>query len=242
MGSGGTPLTFVHLFMRHLLFRVMKFRNDIRWKRLEAFVKIWLFAACLFTLGAAPATDEMQKTGRVWFLIEDDSRLYLAGTSNVNKFTCHCEDRYEQQVLEYHQSSGYLRFGKLQLNMRTNHFDCHNRKIDADLQKALRADEYPHIRVAFTDAGIEQKCLEKNCTGWFPVKINTEVTITNVTKKVFMEAEARLVGPGGLQLRGQKSLNMSQFGVSPPEAMFGMIKVNDLITFHFDLKIQITLQ
>jgi len=44
-----------------------------------------------------------------------------------------------------------------------------------------------------------------------------------------------MLGPNRFQLRGEKWLKMSSFGIIPPEAMFGMIKVNDDITFHFDL-------
>lgn len=202
-------------------------------------VQAFWFFPVVFILSAAPAPCEVSQSARLWFLIEEESSLYLAGTSNVNKFSCRCEDRYERQTLDYSHNSGYVRFQQLYLTMRTDHFDCHNRKIDADLQKALKSKQYPYIKVAFSDAGMDLRCFEKKCSGWFPVKINTEITITDVTKKVFMDAEARINGANQIQLRGSKPLYMSQFGVSPPEAMFGMIKVNDLITFHFDLKIQI---
>ena len=32
---------------------------------------------------------------------------------------------------------------------------------------------------------------------------------------------------------------MSDYGIDPPEALFGLIKVDDLITFHFELDIEV---
>jgi hypothetical protein len=50
-------------------------------------------------------------------------------------------------------------------------------------------------------------------------------------------AKAKLTGTNQFLLRGESALQMSTFGINPPEAMFGMIKVNDWISFHFDLNI-----
>jgi hypothetical protein len=50
-----------------------------------------------------------------------------------------------------------------------------------------------------------------------------------------LHAKVKIIAPDRLLVRGEKALQMSTFGVHPPEALFGMIKVDDWITFHFDL-------
>ena len=169
------------------------------------------------------------------FYIERGSRLYLEGTSNVNAFTCDCEDQYLQQTLEVERSGGYAKFRNVELPMKSKSFNCHNRKIDADMQKALKADQHPYIRIALVDTWQDPKCLEGKCKDWFDVQANVKITITNTTKLQTIAAKARMLGENRFQVRGHNAMQMSAFGIQPPEAMFGMIKVNDWITFHFDL-------
>jgi hypothetical protein len=180
-------------------------------------------------LGNTTATDKKR------FYIENGSRLYLKGTSNVNAFTCDCEDQYGTQVLEVERNGGYTRFHNVELLLKSRNFDCHNGKIDHDMQKALKADQYPHIKIALVDTWQDPKHLDGTSKDWFDVQANVKVTITNVTRLQSIPAKAKIIGPNRFQLRGESALQMTAFGISPPEAMMGMIKVNDWISFHFDL-------
>lgn len=171
--------------------------------------------------------------------IEDGSRLYLKGTSNVNSFTCDCEDRHDPKVLEAETNGGYARFRNADITLRSKNFNCHNRKIDADMQKALKADQYPNIKVVLVDTWQDAKCLNGQCKDWFNVQAKVNITIANVTHQESIAAKAKVIGTNRIQLQGEKALQMSAFGIAPPEAMFGMIKVNDWISFHFDLFVNV---
>lgn len=199
---------------------------------------VWIFSFLLLIgmvclMGNTTATDKKR------YQIESGSRLYLKGTSNVNAFTCDCEDQYAGQVAEVDRKGGYARFRNVDLHIKSRNFDCHNRKIDIDMQKALKTDQYPHIKISLVDTWQDPKYLDGECKDWFDVQANVNITITNVTKLQSIPAKARVLGPNRFQLRGQNALQMSAFGIEPPEAMMGMIKVNDWITFHFDLIILI---
>lgn len=199
----------------------------------------WLFNL-LFLAGIAVLMSSTETTfDRKRYSIEPGSRLYLKGTSNVNSFTCDCEEQYGGQVLEVERNGGYARFRNVDLALRTKNFDCHNRKIDVDMQKALKADQFPQIKVTLVDTWQNPNCLDGNCKDWFDVQANVKMTITNVTKTLSIPAKAKKLGPNRFQLQGESALQMSAFGITPPEAMFGMIKVNDWISFHFDLFVAI---
>ncbi len=174
------------------------------------------------------------------FQIERNSKLFLKGTSNVNAFTCHCEDRYDEQVVDAEINGGYARFKDAGLKLSSKNFNCHNRKIDNDMQKALKSDQYPSIKIELVDTWQDPKCLQGSNKDWFDVRANVSITITNVTQKVCIPVKARQTGPNQFQVQGEKALQMSAFGVDPPEAMFGMIKVDDWITFHFDLMVSVS--
>lgn len=199
-----------------------------------AYKPLWIYQF-LFLLGVVCLMGSTTAWDKKRYYLENGSKLYLKGTSNVNAFTCDCEDQYNGQVLDVERNGGYARFNNVELILKTKNFDCHNRKIDCDMQKALNADRYPHIKIALVDTWQNPKCLDGQCKDWFDVQANVNITITNVTKKQSIPAKAKILGPNRFQLRGENALQMSAFGITPPEAMFGMIKVNDWISFHFDL-------
>lgn len=105
------------------------------------------------------------------------------------------------------------------------------------MQKALKAGQFPYIKIALVDSWQNPKCMDGSCKDWFDVQANVNITITNVTKTFSVPAKAKIIGPDRFLLKGESALQMSSFGITPPEAMFGMIKVNDWISIHFDLNV-----
>lgn len=196
---------------------------------------VFLFA-CFCWLGSALApTAFAQKRYR----FEEGSRLYIKGASNVNTFICDCTDQHIEQTLDAEHSGNHAQFRNTTLSLRLKTFDCHNSKIDSDMQKALKAAQYPYIKIELADAWQNAKCLNGGCNDWFDVRARVKITITNVVKEEFVAAKAQMLGPNRFQLVGEKALQMSAYGISPPETMFGLIKVNDWISFHFDLLVRV---
>ncbi|HLP94100.1 MAG TPA: YceI family protein [Saprospiraceae bacterium] len=191
----------------------------------------WLSCFLLLNNSYLPTADKTR------FHIQEGSRLYLKGTSNVNSFSCDCQDRFEGQLAELDRKGGYTKFKNAELRIRSGNFDCKNRKIDQDMQKALKAEQFPFIKISLIDSWQNPKCLDGSCKDWFDVQANVNITITNVTKTFTVPAKAKIIGSDRFLLKGESALQMSSFGITPPEAMFGMIKVNDWISFHFDLNV-----
>ncbi|MEY4204670.1 MAG: hypothetical protein RL013_2374 [Bacteroidota bacterium] len=208
----------------------------MKYRRVPGFLNTSLVFFCLALLSFI---SDGNLSARKRVRIEDQSRLYLQGTSNVNAFTCDCEDRFEAQLIETESGNGYSRFRNAGLALRVKSLNCKNRKIDTDLQKALMADQYPNIQVTLLDTWQSSRCADGSCYDWFDVQANVIITIAQVNSKEFIRARARKLGPNKFQLKGEKWLKMSAFGITPPEAMFGMIKVNDDISFHFDLVVTV---
>lgn len=182
-----------------------------------------------------PLADPVKKR----YQIRPESKLFLKGTTNVNSFTCDCTDHYPPQFLEVESQGTYARFQKAGIRISTRDFNCHNRKIEADLEKALHADQYPHIGVDLMESWQNTQGTSGDSKDWFSVKAKVKITITNVSKQHQILGKARKIGNNRFQLIGEKDIQMSEFGIEPPTAMFGMIKVNDWITFHFDLIVEV---
>ncbi len=173
------------------------------------------------------------------YSIVKPSKLFLKGTTNVNKFTCDCEDQFVFQELEVETGDVASRFQNARLGMTTRKFNCRNGKMDRDLQKALLAEQHPKIIIDLLEAQHKQGDLKNSESGWFDVEARVNLTITGVTKEKRIKAQARRISDNQFALKGSEAIQMTEFGIDPPTAMFGLIKVNDLITFHFDLTIQV---
>jgi hypothetical protein len=173
------------------------------------------------------------------YSIDPSSKLYLEGTSNVNSFQCFCEDRYAAQRIEMEARPPVNRFRNAHLAITTKRLNCRNGKINRDMYTALRADDFPAIRMELRENWYEQKLPAEGSNAWFRVKADTRLTITDVTRDEKIHATARRVSKNTIEVRGKKEILMSHYGIDPPEAMFGMIKVNDLITLHFNLVVHV---
>ena len=74
---------------------------------------------------------------------------------------------------------------------------------------------------------------------WAEATAKVNITLAGVTKTQFVRVKVKKAGSSALQIDGSKSLKMTDFEITPPEVLFGMIKVNDQITLHFNLNVQI---
>lgn len=200
-----------------------------------------LLALCLagiFGLGAV-VQNALSQTEKKRYTIIKPSRLYLKGTTNVNNFTCDCEDYFPPQSIEIDNNGAVARFRQTNLRMTTRKFNCHNPKMDRDMHKALKAKEFPFIKIELVETRQDANQIKNGNSDWFDVRATVKLTITGVTKEKTIQARARKISENRFSLAGEHSLNMSEFGIEPPDALFGLIKVDDLITFHFDLNIDV---
>lgn len=95
--------------------------------------------------------------------------------------------------------------------------------------KALKADADPEITFTLTSP---LKSI-KTATSAIIVSANGNMTIAGVTKPVIMQVKASMPQKGVMQFEGTQALKMTDYGVSPPTALFGALKTGDAITITF---------
>ncbi len=176
----------------------------------------------------------------VHYTITDQSSLYLEGSSNVNRFTCASVQTFAPATVEMTPLGDgcSVSFSKAVMDLRVTHMDCGNKGINRDMQKALKADQYPHIRLQLERAVVSNTGAVIDSHRWTPVTASTLVTIAGVTKPVKIRLEAKALTANRYQFTGSRELRMSDFGVDPPSALLGLVQVDDPITIHFDLIIE----
>ena len=167
------------------------------------------------------------------------SRVTIEGTSTLHDW--HAEGRQvEGSVLvQEHELAGLWEASDgpaphelaptVQVEIPVTSLMSGKRGMDEKMREALKADTYPLItyrlesaqhamrHVAHADGGSESLTLET--TG--------VLTVAGVERTVELPMQVRRLSSDRLEVSGETSLRMTEFGIEPPRAMLGTIRAGD---------------
>lgn len=178
-------------------------------------------------------------SNRVAYSIREQSSLTLAGSSNVNEFECTTYDNFSNGYVYIisEENKEVLNFNNAVLKINVKSFDCHNPMMNKDFYKTLNAKESPTIDVELLSAvPLSGGKILKSQSGSFIADVS--ITLNNNSKADEIVVEWKKTGYNVFRFRGEKKIQMSDFGIESPVAALGLIKVNDEIKIYFDLYVQ----
>jgi hypothetical protein len=187
-------------------------------------------AVALLTSEIHMATAQFDSHVVKW-VVEKNSTLRVAGKSNVNSFTCKINVQAEKDTITCvnNPSKSISLSGDIQIDVIS--FDCQSNLITRDLRKTLKADQYPKMIIRFLT--LEGMPVLQNKTelikGW------VEVELAGVVKKFELCYSFSRATSGYIQLDGGKSFSFSDFKLSPPRKLAGLIRIKDAFDVNFQL-------
>ncbi len=201
--------------------------------RINMSFKTCLFIALLFIAGTAFLPPDAMK---VKWLVLKSSVLRVDGSTNINTFNCMVPDYASQDTLTCTKNPGrdpgILMTGHLSLPVFS--FDCHNSMMTADLRKTLKAKSFPMLNISFLSLKKfpELKTTPENISGW----VNIE--LAGVMKKYEVSYTLSMDEQKIIHLVGTRSINFSDFNITPPKKLGGIIQTRDRldVAFHLSLK------
>ncbi len=189
-----------------------------------------ILSAVLIML-TSPALKAQASLNAIRWVIEKNSSLRIDGKSNINSFTCNISDYDKSDTITC--ITGSIKPVKLsgKMEMEIVSFNCHSRMITRDFRQTLKATEYPKMTIRFlTLQWMPALNNEKEMIkGW------VEVEVAGVVKRFELSYAFSNVAPGHIQLDGGHSFNFSDFKLSPPKKMAGLIKIKDAFDVNFQL-------
>lgn len=164
------------------------------------------------------------------WLIQSESRLTIYGTSNVSDFVCRMDSYSSKDTLEYNHDpkTSELTFIKNRMTIPIRNFDCGNGQITKDFRHTLQIDKYPHLDVRFLS-------LQHFAPSQPTVQGYINITLAGKTTRYTVVYEVTRVNTKTLKLVGKQFVNFSDFGLQPPQKMFGLIQVAEKLNVEFDL-------
>jgi hypothetical protein len=191
---------------------------------------------CVAATAAAPHASSGTEDGeRVRLTLRDDSRLWLEGDSNVRHWSCGAARLIPELILQRPASPpAVTRLTGAIIRIPVAGIDCGQGRMNRDLRATLREAEHPEI--TFAVSGIRPAELGAvHQRGRVDVIARTCLTVAGVSKPIELQLTGFDTGDGALRVSGEIEILMTEFGIEPPTALFGLIKARNRVTIRFDL-------
>ena len=195
---------------------------------------IVLIIVTILFVGASPADKDPAGRNIVKWVVEKNSTLQVAGKSNVNNFTCTIiEYAAKDTIICIDDPSRPIKLsGELQMDVLS--FNCNSSLITKDLRKTLKAETYPTFNIRFLS--LQSMPSLQHATEL--IKGCLEVELAGVVKKFELYYAFTGIGAGYFQLKGSHKFCFSDFKLSPPRKLAGLVKIKD----EFDVNFQLVLR
>lgn len=117
-------------------------------------------------------------------------------------------------------------------------FRCGNAVMERDMRHALVADKFPSIEFRFTELrGAIEHDIDRNV---YSATVMGELSMAGASKQIELRVVVERIGRDRFRIQAELPLRMTDFGVKPPTALFGMVKARDELTVRFDLVLQVS--
>jgi hypothetical protein len=164
------------------------------------------------------------------WVIQKNSSLSIQGRSNVNSFQCDVKEYLRPDTILFYREDQQQQFilkGGLIINV--NEFDCHQRYMTGDLRRTLKAQEFPQLRISLLSIGNFTTPNNRSVKGIMTI------TLAGITRKMEIDYAVQASNDGNLHLNGTRQVLFSDFGLTPPRKLAGLIKVEEQINVQFQL-------
>ena len=160
------------------------------------------------------------------------ARVTIAGTSNIHPFTASTTDvRMSRLVLapaDGDRLQAAVKPGAVEafeIVVKAASLTSPKEGLDKNMHKALKVAEFPEItfNLVRIDAGSAPNTLKAFGT----------LTIAGVQKDVVLDLKTA-VNASTITVMGELTLLMTDYGITPPKAMLGMLKTDPKITVTFE--------
>lgn len=102
--------------------------------------------------------------------------------------------------------------------------------MDNRTYKALKYEEHPKVMFRLKDGAIDEVRGNE-----FTVEAKGDLTIAGKTQPIEMKVTGKKLDDNTLAFAGTKEIDMTEYDVDPPTAMFGQIEAGKEVTIKFEL-------
>ncbi len=161
-------------------------------------------------------------------LLEPESKVWLQGSAGPVGFSCTAV----QMKVTGTVHMARVGHDKLRLNVTipVQQIDCGLDGINRDMRDALKSKRFPYVTYSLDSYRLIG---EQGLGHW--VETTGKLTVAGVTKEVTIRLLGHPDQRKGMRITGHHKMDMTDYHITPPSPMMGLIKVNKHLDIHFDV-------
>ena len=165
--------------------------------------------------------------------VRPDSRLWLEGSSNVRDWRCDATSLDASVDIDdaLHTAVSAARIRRVQVRVPTHALTCGRSQMDHIMYKALHVDDAPDCRQIVGRFEIVSSAAGERPT----LVMQGTLRIAGRERVVRMPVELEEQVDGSVRAKGALPILMTDYGISPPTALFGVVRTENRIVVKFDL-------
>lgn len=206
------------------------------WSKSHRSSKLAIAAYALLALLFATGSGEPPGIDTSHRFTLQESRIQIFGSSSVNMFRC--EAGASKGYLTHYSAPQASQIHISQspaavLTIPVASISCGDRRMDRDLYRALKANDFPEIEYELID--VEVLNAPSNGDSTHDLRATGNLAVAGVSRQIETLVKGSRLPDGRLRAVGVEDLIMSDFGIERPSALFGLIKARDRLDIRFDL-------
>jgi len=182
-----------------------------------------LFVSLLFTFISVNAAKTLK-------INPAKSTMTIFGTTNVHDWKSQVESMTGEMSFDVPN-----KVHSLFVEIPVRSIKSGEKLMDTKTYETFNATKYPKISFFLVDVNSLQ--IADNTIN---VLLSGNLTMDGVTRKISVNTIGKKISEGVYQFQGSLSLKMTDYKMSPPTAMLGLMKVGDAITIKFNLSLNET--
>lgn len=164
--------------------------------------------------------------GQTNYVLNKDYKFTINGGSNLHDWSENVEKVGASGVVNWN-SNGTFEINTLTVTLNVQSIkSSEGSTMNGKTYKALKSDSHPTITFTLTSPlQVSQ--------GGTSVAAAGNLTVAGVTRKVTIHAKINSSPNSNINIEGTVPLKMTDFGIDPPTALFGALKVGNDVTIQF---------
>ncbi|SDG37947.1 YceI family protein [Psychroflexus sediminis] len=159
----------------------------------------------------------------------DGNSILIEGTSNIHDWEILAKDFASEMDLVIEEDD-LKAVNAINLSIPVKSFDSGKGKMDKNTYEAMNADTYELVSFTSTSPA---SVVEKS-PGVYQALVKGELSMSGATNMVSIPVELYKT-QSGYTLKAEQGLNMIDYEIEPPTALFGTITTGETVNVIFDL-------
>ena len=173
-------------------------------------------------------TSSVAPSLQAYSLNSANSKFIIKGTSSLHDWEMISENC--SGSIRMDPNAETLMISDIQVKLQVKSLKSGKKLMDSKTYDALKEDKFPTITYKYEKIG----ALKETAPNTYSVTLNGTLTIAGKSKNVPIDVIIKQTN-NSINIKGEKPLKMTDFGVEPPTALLGTIKTGDDITIDFNL-------